>query len=78
MVGGGGSMRVWSVVWGTVEEGGWGWCVGEGRKSCTCNRGAGVLQHAIDELQALIAMPDGPLNVELIHHQGFASCLCYS
>lgn len=48
-----------------------------GETGCTCYRGAGVLQHAMNELQALIAMPDGPLDVELVHHQGSASCLCH-
>lgn len=46
------------------------------RPDLTCNRGAGVLQQAIDEAQALIALRDGALYVELIHYQGLPGSLC--
>lgn len=50
---------------------------GGAERGQTCNRNAGVLQQAVDEPQALVAMPDGPLDVELVHHQGLASSICH-
>ena len=42
----------------------------------TCHRGAGVLQQSIDELQALVSLCDGALQVELVHNEGLTSSFC--
>ena len=44
----------------------------------TCNGGARVLQQLINQLQTLVALIDGALYVELVHHQWLTSSPCQS